>query len=538
MNFKIVKHYLLNRKFSRTFIINSFLANFKHKTSYLEIGVRRGENIISVKADIKIGVDPCLQLDKLTPRYKKKLKKSNNIEFHEIKSDEYFLKNDLTFDVVFIDGLHVYEQAMKDILNALNLLKENGVIVVHDCNPLSEKAAQRNHTDGVWNGDVWKVILDISENYSNLDYFVLDADFGLGIISKKNNNDKFLIEFKEKYIDYSYDVLDKSRDKFLKLKKHDYFNTYLKTHKKKVARIKNFITGVIAVSDYEPMDYIVFKESIESAKVIADKLIIVYGGSLRKDDKTPVLDYLKSIDNSQVTIKNFDWPEKFNWTQFSLNYNYGLSFIDSKWCLFLTCDEIIPQYLKMIKWMIKFIPWFVDYISLTRLFLVNKNEGTVYTRKRIIFRNKPDICFGMVSESQPNAMHRDFGRLINLRKWYDGKRYVNCNNNEDGKSIQSKMRQGELLRGFRDFRWYKTFRLPFYYINTHTLFMPEEYLLQARNRSYEGYTNLPDHYKVDLSNNNAVMDFKDKLESNRSEDRKHQLFINEKKLLANKIMYF
>ena len=59
-------------------------------------------------------------------------------------SDEFFAKASLPFrfDVVFIDGLHTYEQSRKDAENALGVIVEGGVIIMHDCNPPNAAAAQ------------------------------------------------------------------------------------------------------------------------------------------------------------------------------------------------------------------------------------------------------------------------------------------------------------------------------------------------------------------------------------------------------------
>ena len=46
-----------------------------------------------------------------------------------------FLKNHSYFDIIFLDGLHNYEQTIKDINNALKFLNEKGAIIVHDCLP-------------------------------------------------------------------------------------------------------------------------------------------------------------------------------------------------------------------------------------------------------------------------------------------------------------------------------------------------------------------------------------------------------------------
>ena len=65
------------------------------------------------------------------------------------------------FDIIFIDGLHHYEQVKKDIINSLNCIEENGVIILHDCIPKSylEQAVPRSQH--LWTGDVWKAFVEI-----------------------------------------------------------------------------------------------------------------------------------------------------------------------------------------------------------------------------------------------------------------------------------------------------------------------------------------------------------------------------------------
>ena len=57
------------------------------------------------------------------------------------ESDDYFSSLDKTikYDLIFIDGLHLEHQVDKDINNSLNHLSENGVIIIHDCNPITER---------------------------------------------------------------------------------------------------------------------------------------------------------------------------------------------------------------------------------------------------------------------------------------------------------------------------------------------------------------------------------------------------------------
>ena len=120
----------------------------------------------------------------------------------------FFKENKSNFDIVFIDGLHTYEQVKKDILNSVNCLLNEGIILVHDCMPdsLGKQAVPRYKMQ--WNGDVWKAIVDLRQQ-ENLEIYTCEIDQGIGVISKKKNT--------------SILKLDKPINK---LKFKDYFNNY------------------------------------------------------------------------------------------------------------------------------------------------------------------------------------------------------------------------------------------------------------------------------------------------------------------------
>ena len=103
-------------------------------------------------------------------------------------SDEFFKINKDNFDIIFLDGLHTYEQTIKDIDNSLKILKEKGVIIVHHCLPKKIWTQIVPRIYGHWNGDVWKAIVH-TRTYENVDTYTLKADHGLGIIfNRKNRN--------------------------------------------------------------------------------------------------------------------------------------------------------------------------------------------------------------------------------------------------------------------------------------------------------------------------------------------------------------
>ena len=88
----------------------------------------------------------------------------------EEKVTIFFSNNKKKFDLIFIDGLHEYQQVRKDILNSIKCLKEGGFILVHDCLPRSISAQAVPRFRNIWNGDVWKAIVEFRTN-SNLEIY-------------------------------------------------------------------------------------------------------------------------------------------------------------------------------------------------------------------------------------------------------------------------------------------------------------------------------------------------------------------------------
>jgi hypothetical protein len=188
---------------TRTEIINSFIQKYGYKT-YLEIGVNTssqpGYNWDSIHIDLKHGVDPEPKVHATFP----------------VPSDDFFAQHiTMKYDIVFVDGLHIFEQAYRDIVNSLKNLNENGTIVVHDCNPVSEKSQSREHTAGIWQGDVWKAILKLRTENPELSIYTIDSDFGCAVI-RKGSQEVFKSSVPEAEM-YTYPFLVKNRKEILKL---------------------------------------------------------------------------------------------------------------------------------------------------------------------------------------------------------------------------------------------------------------------------------------------------------------------------------
>ena len=178
---------LLNRPLPpRVAIVQRELYRFR-RPRYLEIGVNVGVLFLHVRAHRKVGVDPVQRI----PRWKRlaHLNTALRGELVETTSDRYFasLEPGETFDVVFVDGLHTYEQSLRDVENALRHLAPDGVVLVHDCNPADAIAGGPDPDatgDAGWNGEVWKAIVHLRATRPDLDVRVLDTDFGVGVVRR------------------------------------------------------------------------------------------------------------------------------------------------------------------------------------------------------------------------------------------------------------------------------------------------------------------------------------------------------------------
>ena len=89
------------------------------------------------------------------------------------------------YDIIFIDGLYLYEQSLRDINNSLNHLSINGSIVLHDCNPLSKESQNKKRRKlKKWHGDVWKVFSILRMTRKDLNMYVVNVNHGCGIVQR------------------------------------------------------------------------------------------------------------------------------------------------------------------------------------------------------------------------------------------------------------------------------------------------------------------------------------------------------------------
>jgi tetratricopeptide (TPR) repeat protein len=126
--------------------------------TYLEIGVWYGQTLaLAQPPTVSIGVDPEPQSP--LPAF------ATDTRVFAATSDAFFAESlwvgaigPRPFDLAFIDGLHRFEQVLRDFINVERHCTPDSVVVFHDTLPLVAVAAEREAIAPFWCGDVWKIV--------------------------------------------------------------------------------------------------------------------------------------------------------------------------------------------------------------------------------------------------------------------------------------------------------------------------------------------------------------------------------------------
>jgi Methyltransferase domain len=219
--------------------IIKILMKQKNLKNYLEIGVFNGRVFFRVSSTFKIAVDPDFAFDG-TRKLGKLFTNPYNLfnKYIQKTSDDFFSQDAVNIfaqkkvQLALIDGMHEYSFALRDAENTLKYLSDDGVIIMHDCNPKTKTEAGtfeewRIKGSGQWNGDVWKSIVYLRSLRDDINVFVLDCDHGLGIITKGKPENK--LNYSEKEIKaLTYEDFNANRQQFINLKPVDYFYDFFK----------------------------------------------------------------------------------------------------------------------------------------------------------------------------------------------------------------------------------------------------------------------------------------------------------------------
>jgi hypothetical protein len=125
--------------------------------NYVEIGVGTGRTLALAGPETRaIGIDPAPIVNAAI---------GAGTKVFALTSDDFFARYDLAAEIgqasvalAFIDGLHLFEQALRDFINLERYAGAGSLFLVHDCLPLDAASASRDQQSFFWTGDVWKLI--------------------------------------------------------------------------------------------------------------------------------------------------------------------------------------------------------------------------------------------------------------------------------------------------------------------------------------------------------------------------------------------
>jgi hypothetical protein len=153
-----------------------------HPANYLEIGVESGQSLQFAQSPTKaIGIDPSPAIVHGTNAWVKIFKETSD-DFFKNNNVKEILGNYIEFS--FIDGLHEYDQVLKDFINIEHNSAKNTIITLHDIFPAIAATASREWNTFYWAGDTWKIMAILEKYRSDLTIMTIPAfPTGFGFIT-------------------------------------------------------------------------------------------------------------------------------------------------------------------------------------------------------------------------------------------------------------------------------------------------------------------------------------------------------------------
>ena len=140
---------------------------------YLEIGVLFGDSLHLAKCPA-IGIDPEPHLRYHQPS--SLIYRGTSDEFFAANEPEWIQDRISYIDLAFIDGMHLFEFALRDFQNVERYSNPRTVIVFDDVLPRNQEEAAREQCPGDWTGDVWKVHVALTRLRPDLNIHLVNTD--------------------------------------------------------------------------------------------------------------------------------------------------------------------------------------------------------------------------------------------------------------------------------------------------------------------------------------------------------------------------
>jgi len=192
----------------------------------IEIGVYLGASLRVLRPPtVAIGIDPAPNL--VVPL---------TAETHIFAgtSDEFFaqrrhetLLGGRPLSIGFIDGLHLFEHALRDFVHLEACCGHRSVILLHDTDPMDDTTQSRIRTTQFHTGDVWKTVLCLKHYRPDLDLFTIATPpSGLTVVTRLDPTSRVLADKYEeavaRFIDTPFSAVESSLDDVLDMVPNDW----------------------------------------------------------------------------------------------------------------------------------------------------------------------------------------------------------------------------------------------------------------------------------------------------------------------------
>lgn len=175
---------------------------------YVEIGVADGYSLGLVRpGTVAVGVDPEPGPEVADRAPGRRVLATTSDAFFATHDREDVL-GEQPLDLAFVDGLHLFEAALRDVANLERWAHPGTVLLLHDCHPADERMASRERTTVAWAGDVWKVVACLRTERPDLSVTTVDVGpTGLGVITGLGRGFDDLDALIEQYRDLPWSTL-------------------------------------------------------------------------------------------------------------------------------------------------------------------------------------------------------------------------------------------------------------------------------------------------------------------------------------------
>jgi hypothetical protein len=192
----------------------------------IEIGIGDGASLARVNPQsLAIAVDPS-PLMKFPLRTEAHVFAETSDEFFAKRRPDSFLAGQ-PVDLGFIDGLHLYEQALRDFIHLETYCGPRSIVLFHDTLPLDEPTQSRARDTHFHTGDVWKTVLCLKTYRPDLDIFTIATQpSGLTVVTGLDRHSHILADAYEeavkRFISLPYSEIENREQEMLSLVPNDW----------------------------------------------------------------------------------------------------------------------------------------------------------------------------------------------------------------------------------------------------------------------------------------------------------------------------